>query len=165
MIDRCIDWSNLSFCGGKCSVLDSFCFVEFLRYYYLAPSKSKDNDYQLGILVDDLTENNHASDIHYPSSIPIMSANEKLKCCKVPYVLKYHVANQHTHTEEYAHHLLFMYFPLRNENELKLDNSYEEKLNSSNVLEIINLNRIKLSHMPYLWTMLWKDSQQIKMLT
>ena len=108
MIDRYTDRPNLSFCGGKYSVLDSFCFAEFLRYYYLAPSKSKDNDYQSEILVDDLIENNHASDIHYPSSIPIMSANEKLKCRKVPYVLKYHVPNQHTHPEEYPHHLLFM---------------------------------------------------------
>ena len=146
MIDRYIDRPNLSFCGGKYSVLDA-CFAEFLRYYYLAPSKSKDNDYQPQILVDDLIENNHASDIHYPSSIPIMSANEKLKCRKVPYVLKYHVPNQHTHPEEYAHLLLFMYFPFRNENELKLNNSYAEKLNSSNVLEIINLNHIKVE--PY----------------
>ena len=76
-----------------------------------------------------------------------MSANEKLKCRKVPSVLKYHVSNQHTHPEEYAHHLLFMYFPFRNENELKLNNSYAEKLNSSNFLEIINLNRVKVE--PY----------------
>ena len=73
-----------------------------------------------------------------------MSANEKLKCRKVPYVLMYRVPNQHAHPEEYAHHLLFMYFPFRNENELKLNNSYAEKINSSNVLKIINLNRIKV---------------------
>ena len=144
MIDRYIDQPNLSFCCGKYSVLDSFCFVEFLQYYHLAHSKSKDNDYQPEILVDDLIENNHAPDIHYPSSIPIMPANEKLKCCKVPYVLKYHAPNQHTHPGEYAHHLLFMYFPFRNENELKLNNSYAEKVNSSNVLEITNWNRIKV---------------------
>ena len=147
MIDRYIDRPNLSFCGDKYSVLDSFCFSEFLQYYYLAPSKSKDNDYQPEILLDDLIENNHASDIDYLSSIPIMSANEKLKCRKVPYGIKYHVPNQHTHPEEYAHHLLFMHFAFRNENELKLNNSYAEKLNSSNVLEIINLNRIKVE--PY----------------
>ena len=94
-----------------------------------------------------MVENNHASDIHYPSSIPIMSVNEKLKCRKVPYMLKYHVPNQHTHPEEYAHRLLFMYFPFRNENELKLNNSYAENIHSSNVLEIINLNRIKVE--PY----------------
>ena len=124
MIDRYIDRPNLSFCGGKYSVLVSFCFAEFLRYYYLSPSKSKDNGYQPEIPVDDLIEHNQASDIYYPSSMPIMSGNEKLKCQKVPYVLKYHAPNQHTHPEEYAHHLLFMHFPFRNENELKLNNSY-----------------------------------------
>ena len=113
----------------------------------MAPSKSKDNDYQPEVLVDDLIENNQASDIHYPPSIPITSANEKLKRRKVPYVLKYHVPNQHTHPEKYAHHLLLMYFPFRNENELKLNNSYAEKVNSSNVLEIINLNHINVE--PY----------------
>ena len=94
-----------------------------------------------------MIENNHASDILYPSSIPITSANEKLKFRKVPYVLNFHVPNQHTHPEEYAHHLLFMYFPFRKETELKLNNSYAERLNSSNVLEIIKLNRIKIE--PY----------------
>ena len=54
MIDRYIDRRNLSFCGGKYSVLDSFCFAEFLRNYYLAPSKSKDNDCQPEILVDEI---------------------------------------------------------------------------------------------------------------
>ena len=62
-------------------------------------------------------------------------------------MLKYHVPNQHTHPEEYAQQLLFIYFSFRNENELKLNNSYAEKLNSSNVLEILNLNRIKVE--PY----------------
>ena len=62
-------------------------------------------------------------------------------------MLKYHVPNQHEHPEQYAYHLLLMYFPFRNDNELKLNNSYAEKLNSSNVLEIINLNRIKVE--PY----------------
>ena len=47
----------------------------------------------------------------------------------------------------YAHRLLFMYLPLRNKNELKLNNTYAVKVNSSNVLEIINLNRIKVE--PY----------------
>ena len=37
-----------------------------------------------------------------------------------------------------------MHFPFRNENELKLNNSYAEKINSSNLLEIINLNSIKV---------------------
>ena len=72
-----------------------------------------------------------------------MSSNEKLKCHKVPYVLKYHVPNKHIHPEEYAHHMLFMFFPFRDENELKYSNSCNENLSLPNVLETVNLNRIK----------------------
>ena len=43
--------------------------------------------------------------------------------------------------------MLFMYFPFRDENELKYSNSYNENLNLPNVLEIVNLNCIKLE--PY----------------
>ena len=90
MIDRYIDRPNLSFGDGKYSILDSFCLAEFLRYYYLAPFKSKDNDYQPEILHDDLVEHNHVLGNNYPTQIPMMSSNEKLKCGKVPYVLKYY---------------------------------------------------------------------------
>ena len=91
MIDRYIDRPNLSFVDGKYSILASFCFAEFLKYYYLAPFKSKDNDYQPKILQDDLVEHNHVLGNNYPTKISMMSSNEKLKCRKVPYVLKYHV--------------------------------------------------------------------------
>ena len=96
MIDRYIDRPNLSFCGGKYLVLDSFCFADFLRYYYLAPSKSKENDYQPEILVDNLIESNHASDIHYLSSIPIMSAKvvnvaKFLMCFSIMYQINIHI--------------------------------------------------------------------------
>ena len=79
-----------------------------------------------------------------------MSSNEKLKCRKVPYVLKYHVPNKHTHPEEYAYHMLFMFFPFRDENELKYSNSYNENLSLPNILETVNLNRINaICSMPY----------------
>ena len=73
-----------------------------------------------------------------------MSSNEKLKRRKVPYVLKYQTLDKHTHPEEYAHHMLFMYFPFRDENELTYSNSFNEKLTSPDVLETVNLNRIKV---------------------
>ena len=138
------DWPNVVFSSGKYAMLDSFCFAEFLRCYYLASGESKDNDYQPKILQDDLIEYNHVLQNNYPKQIPLMSSNEKLKLRKVPYVLKYHTLDKHTHPEEYAHHMLFMYFPLRDENELKYSNSFNEKLTSPDVLETVNLNRIKV---------------------
>ena len=66
-----------------------------------------------------------------------MSSIEKLTCRKVPNVLKYHVPNKqtnkhtqthththtHRHTEEHALQMLFIYFPFRDENELKYSDS------------------------------------------
>ena len=66
-----------------------------------------------------------------------MSSIEKLACRKVPNVLKYHVPNKqtnkhthththtrtHRHTEEHALQMLFIYFPFRDENELKYSDS------------------------------------------
>ena len=77
----------------------------------------------------------------------MMSSNEKLKCRKFPCIIKYHVPNKYTHPEEYAHHMLFMHLLLRHGNELKIYNSYDEKLYLSNVLETINVNCIKVE--PY----------------
>ena len=132
MIDRYIDRPNFRFSSGECAMLDSFCFAEFWRYFYLASGEFKDN---------------HVSKNNYPKQVPLMPSNEKLKFRKVPYVLNYHVPNKHTHPEEHAHHMRFMYFPFRDENELKYSNSYNEKRNLPDALETVNLNHIKVE--PY----------------
>ena len=62
----------------------------------------------------------------------------------------YHLPNKHTHPEDYEHHMLFMYFPFRDENELRYSNSYNEKLNLPDVLKTVNLSRIKVDHVLYL---------------
>ena len=49
MAERQIYRPNLSLSDEKYSVLNIFSFAEFLRYY-LATPKSKDNDFQSGIL-------------------------------------------------------------------------------------------------------------------
>ena len=75
-----------------------------------------------------------------------MSSNkEQMKCRKVKAVLRYHVPNRHMKPELYAHHLLFMFFPFRNESELCCDVSgtYMGKLNQPNVLRIVNQNKQK----------------------
>ena len=138
-----IYWLNLSFFGSKYSVLDSFSFAEFLRYY-LVPLKSKDNDYQSQILYDNWKL--IVLRIIRPTEIPMMLWHVKLKCYKVSYVLKYHIPSNHVHPEEYLHHML-MYIPFRDENKSKFNKSYIEKLDLSYDLETINLNHIKLE--PY----------------
>ena len=37
MIDRYIDRPNKTFLGGKYSILDDFCFAQFLAHYYVVP--------------------------------------------------------------------------------------------------------------------------------
>ena len=47
MVDRYIDWPNLTSSSSKFPVLDAFGFAEFLRYYYLPFNpKYKEIDYQ-----------------------------------------------------------------------------------------------------------------------
>ena len=49
--------------------------------------------------------------------------------------------------EEYAHNMLFMCFPFRNEVELKFSRSYANELRFPGVLDTVNLNRCKVE--PY----------------
>ena len=84
MIDRYVDRPNSSFLNGKCSILDRFCYAEFLAHYYLLPKTSNDsvNDSQPAVLEELLLEINHNA-CNYPSTIPLMNSKEKLKCRKV----------------------------------------------------------------------------------
>ena len=96
-LDRYIDRPDQQFCSGKYSIIDSFCFAEFLAYYSLI-SKPKDNniaeEYQPDILPDELIEENHGL-CGYPKTIKLMNSKEKMRCRKVRRVLRYHVPNKH----------------------------------------------------------------------
>ena len=144
-LDRYMDRPDQS--CGKFSILDSFCFAEFLAQYTLI-SKPKDEDivdeYQPDILPDEVIEENHAL-CGYPKTIKLMSSNEKMRCRKVRRVLRYHVPNKHRFPEKYAHHLLFLFYPFRSENELLAGNppSYQSKLCEASVLEVVNSNKQK----------------------
>ena len=49
MLDRYTDRPDLIFAGGKYSILDRFCYAEFLAHYILVPRKTdnEENDSQL----------------------------------------------------------------------------------------------------------------------
>ena len=80
-------------------------------------------------------------DYAYPKQTKLLS-NEKIKCRKIPYVLQYYVPNKETSPEEYAHHMLFMYYPFRNEKELLSGNppTYVSKLSKNGMIEVVNQN-------------------------
>ena len=54
-----------------------------------------------------------------------------------------HIPNQTTQPEEYAHHMLFMFFPFKNESDLKaaVSGTYSEKLLEPSVTETVHKNR------------------------
>ena len=146
MLDRYIDRPNTSCKGGKFNVVDTMCFAEFCAYYYLPSIKDViENDNQPEVLEDQVVEENHTL-CNYPVKLPLMSnTKEILKCRKVKAVLRYHIPNQHKRPEEFAHHILFMYYPFRSEAELCQTDSgtYMEKLLNSEVGNIVNENKIK----------------------
>ena len=75
--------------------------------------------------------------------ISLTSSKEKMKCRKVPYVLRYFTPNENRDYESYAHHLLLLFYPFRDESDLKtgIPPSYTNKVAEPGVIDIINTNR------------------------
>ena len=83
------------------------------------------------------TENN------FPKTIPLASSKDKLKCRKVKAVLRYYEPSAHISVEQYAHHLLFKFYPFRNKEHLKsppFSGTYFKKFQESVVTEIVDGN-------------------------
>ena len=138
---RYIDRSHTTSSDGKFAVLDTLSFAEFSRYYYLPSNpKYKENDYHPELDDESISGMSNIG-YTYPKKIKLLS-NGKLKCRKIPYVLQYYVPNKETSPEEYAHHMLFMYYPFRNEKELLSGNppTYVSKLSKNGMIEVVNQN-------------------------
>ena len=136
-----MDRPNKTFKLGKYSSLDDFCYAEFLAYYILGSKfQTEENDNQPEVLYDDIEGFRS-----YSKSIPLMSSKEKMKCRTVKKVLRYYTPNPLTHSEAYAHHLLMLFYPFRNENELisETSSTYLAKLNEENVNLVVNENKQK----------------------
>ena len=87
---------------------------------------------------------NHG-EFRYPDKVELMTLNnEKLKRRRVRAVLRYHQPNPQKNTEQYAHHLLFTFYPFRDEAYLKslsMTGTYFAKLQEPGVMDIINKNK------------------------
>jgi len=121
-------------------ILDNMCYAEFLAYYVLDIKPIFENDCQPEILNDDMD-----GPKIYPKYVPLMSSKEKMKCRTIKKVLRYHTPNPVSHSEDYAHHLLMLFYPFRKESDLLSLNSktYIEKLNETNATTIVNKNKCK----------------------
>ena len=87
-------------------------------------------------LADDMLETNLAVTSHYPPVIPLMSSLDKLKCQKVPSVLRYFTPNKNRNCDVYVYHLLILFYPFRTESDLKSDNSYTKKFVARDVIDL-----------------------------
>ena len=70
----------------------------------------------------------------------VLSSDKRLHYRKVELVLRYHVPNKFKYPEGYTHHLLLIFYPLRDECGLKVGkpSSYSSNLNDLGVLGIVN---------------------------
>ena len=120
MLDRYLDTTNKNLKNGDYKIIDQLFFPEFLSLYYVDAKQIEicENDSQPVVLNDELMDSNHEESI-FPKIVPLMSSEEKLKCRKVKAVLRYHQPSPHKNFEQYAHHLLFAFYPFRQEEELK----------------------------------------------
>ena len=67
-IDRYLAKPSVSFCDGKYSIPDSFCFAEFTAYYslrYKPKETDEGEEYKPDLPPDSLMEGNH-EDLYYP---------------------------------------------------------------------------------------------------
>ena len=93
------------------------CFAEFLRWYYLKRDLVSNDNLPVELTDPDI-ENNHFPSINHPKVIPLMSSKDKQQCRKVSFVLRYHVPSK-KYPEKYSYHLLHLFYPFRDEMELK----------------------------------------------
>ena len=130
-------------------------YAEFLSNYSLENLKTNQyNGSQPEILDDLLRSSKSVEQSDLPKSFPLMSSKESLKLRKEKCILRYHIPNQTTQPEEYAHHMLFMFFPFRNESDLKatVSRTYSQKLLEPTVTEVVNKTekRVSLLQMPWM---------------
>ena len=78
-----------------------------------------------------------------------MNCNETVKCRKVRRGLIYHGPNKDKYPDKFAHHLLFMFYQFRSEDESLTGNTptYRNTLACSSILNAISKNRQKFG--PY----------------
>ena len=81
----------------------------------LKNSKYNENDYQPDEHLHKVVESSHNIEDKYPRYISLLSSKEKLKYHKITLFLQFHLSNNVARPEEYAHNMLFMHYPFRDE--------------------------------------------------
>ena len=88
-----------------------------------------ENDCQPVLLDDGFIEINHGKS-NFLKVIQLISSKDKLTCRKVKAVLRYHEPSAHKSMDQYAHHLLFTFYPF--------SGTYFGKLQKLGLMEIVD---------------------------
>lgn len=126
--------------------VDNLCLAEFSAIYYKEYNiKSQENsDAQPEVLSENLVEANHTSCeiTPLPEKIRLIDSNETMKRRKVKAVIRYHTPNKQKEPEKYFHHLLMLYYPWRDENQLLAsDSTYATKIYEPDVQSVVEQNK------------------------
>ena len=78
-----------------------------------------------------------------------MISGKTMGCCKVRRILQYLVPNKFLSPQKRAHHVLLLFFPVRDEREWLSDFPliYQDKLEEQGVQDVIHVKKIKFE--PY----------------
>ena len=126
--------------------VDKLCLAEFAVFYYkdYRTEYAEISDSQPDVLNDDLLESHNLTEDTeqcLPPKIKLINKNEYMKYRKVKVVLRYHAPNKTKQPELYFPHLLMLYFPWRNEEDLlSSDQTYTSKFYEPNVQSIVEQN-------------------------
>ncbi len=127
-------------------VVNDMCLALFAAHYFkdYKIDFNEVSDSQPEVLSDDFVESqnieNHNTGL--PDRIKLVNSKEILKCRKIKAVIRYHTPNKRKKPEKYFHHLLMLYFPWRNEQELVgEDHTYISKFYEPGVQEVVQRNK------------------------
>ena len=87
-----------------------------------------------------------------PKKIKLMISGETMRYRKVRRILRYHVLNKLFSPEKFAHHVMLLFFPFRDEKQLLsgCPPLYQNKLQEQAVQDDVNRNKIKFEPCGYL---------------
>ena len=126
----------------KPEALVKMCLAMFLSVYEKDYKLSKEDNDSQPIELDEKSLNvNHSLELsQLPKNITLLSS-EKMKLRRVKKVLRFYQPNKLKDPEGYAHHLLMLYLPYRNEEDLMTNNSHIETLSNPEIKELVDNNR------------------------
>ncbi len=126
--------------------LNDMCLALFAAHYFkdYKIDFNEVSDSQPEVLSNDFIESQNIENRNtgLPDRLKLVNSKEIRKCRKIKAVIRYHTPNKRKEPEKYFHHLLMLYFPWRNEQELfGKDHTYISKFYEPDVQEVVQRNK------------------------